>query len=160
MFDLDRLDYREFETLVGLLLRREGHQIVHGPGAPGTRGPDFETISPEGRPVVVEVKHIKFGGGVGRSVVRQFSGDIERYRQQNDGVQGLLVVSTALSTAAIEEITHEADIAVWDLQTLSLRLAQQQDLQSIFESAIDSKRLFDSRVESLVGGLVSRADEL
>jgi hypothetical protein len=160
MIDLEKLQHTEFETLVGLLLKREGHQIVHGPGAPGTRGPDFETVSPEGRPVVVEVKHFNFARGVGKSLVMQFVGDLERYRQQKQGVQGLLVVSSPLSAGAMEAIAQGSDIAVWDREVVSSHLAQHQDLESVFHSAIESKRSFESKVESLMEGISSRTDEL
>ena len=160
MIDLGKLRYNEFETLVGILLKREGHQIVHGPGAPGSRGPDYETVSPDGRPVVVEVKHFNFARGVGRSLVMQFVGDLERYRQQRQGVQGLLVVSSPLSAGAIEAIAQGSDLAVWDSEIVSSHLAQHKDLESIFQATIESKRLFDSKIESLMGAVASRADEL
>jgi hypothetical protein len=48
MFDLKQLHHTDFEALVGLLLKRDGYQIVRGPSPPGTRGPDFEAISPAG----------------------------------------------------------------------------------------------------------------
>jgi len=65
MIDFKKLTYDEFEVLVGLLLKRAGHQIAHGPGSPGTRGPDYQTVSPDGHSVIVEVKH--FTRGIGKS---------------------------------------------------------------------------------------------
>ena len=159
MIDFKKLQYDEFEALVGLLLKREGHQIVHGPGAPGTRGPDYETVSPDGRSVIVEVKH--FTRGIGKSHLIQFIGDLERYRQQNRATQGLLIVSGALSAGAKEVIPKGLDITVWDADVVAVHLAQQPDIQLIFKSAIESKRLFESKVDGLLqDGVAGRADAL
>lgn len=56
--DLKKLRYDEFERVVGVLLKRLGYRILSEPGRPGTRGPDFETLSPAGQQVIVEVKHL------------------------------------------------------------------------------------------------------
>lgn len=159
MIDFKKLKYDEFETLVGLLLKREGHRIVHGPGSPGTRGPEYETVSPDGYSVIVEVKH--FARGVGKSHLIQFVGDLERYRQQKSGARGLLVVSGLLSAEAKTAITEESDVTVWDEKVVAARIAQQPDIQSVFKSAIESKQLFESSVDSLLlGDSVRRADAL
>lgn len=75
MIDLQKLDYSEFEILVGLLLKREGFEILSGPGRPGTVGPDYVTVSPDLSPVVVEVKHFT-RSGVGKHLLLQFADDI------------------------------------------------------------------------------------
>jgi hypothetical protein len=159
MIDFKKLSYGEFEALVGLLLKREGYQIVHGPGSPGTRGPDYELVSPSGRSVIVEVKH--FAQGIGKSHLTQFVGDLERYRQQKSGVQGLLVVSGALSAEARATITRGSDVAVWDRDVVTAHVAQQPDIQSVFTSAIESKELFEARVGSLLqGATIDRGETL
>lgn len=161
MIDLQKLDYSEFEILVGLLLKREGYEILRGPGRPGTRGADYETVSPDGNPVVVEVKHFNFArAAVSKSLVMQFAGDIERYRQQKPNVKGLLVVSSPLSASAIEAIGHSIDIAIWDSDVVSSQLVKHKDIETIFQATIDSKGSFQSKVQSLMGNTTSRATEL
>src|ERR1022692_2830392 len=113
MIDLQMLDYREFEILVGVLLKKEGHEIVRRPGLPGTLGPDYETVSAQGVPYIVEVKHFK-RSVLGRSVLSQFAGDLDRYRQQKPAVRGLLVVSSCLDAGNISDAARVNNIEVWD----------------------------------------------
>lgn len=159
MIDLQRLDYSEFEILVGLLLKREGHEILSGPGRPGIAGPDYQTVSPEGMHVVVEVKHF-IRSGVGKSLVMQFAGDIHRYRQQKPNAKGLLVFSGSLSPAVIEAVAHVRDIAIWDGQVVSTLMAKHKDLERVFQATIDAKGSFQSRVQSFLGNTTSRGTEL
>ena len=160
MIDIQKLQYDEFEILVGLLLKREGHQIVYGPGVlNGGRGPDYETVSPDGHPVIVEVKHFT-RGGVGRSVVLQLAGDLERYRQQQTAAKGLLVVSSPLTEGAKEALSLVSNLIVWDRETVLSRLALHKDLETTLAATIDSRGAFQTKVASLLGGQTSRADEL
>lgn len=158
MIDFKKLHYSEFEILIALLLKRAGHQIVHGPGPPGTSGPDYETISPDGNPVIVEVKH--FTRGIGKSQVVQFIGDLQRYKQQKKGARGLLVISSVLSAEVIADVAKEPGLAVWDANEVTSRVVSYPDIQATFESAVQSKQQFELKVESLLGGLVSRSGEL
>lgn len=112
MIDLEKLDYSEFEILVGLLLR-EGYEVLSGPRRPGTAGPDYVAVSPD-LSEVVEVKHFRRqGSDIGKHKLRQFAGDIERYRLQNPAAKGLLVFSNDISLNALEIIRESQDIAVW-----------------------------------------------
>ena len=161
MIDLQKLDYKEFEILVGILLKREGYEILRGPGRAGTRGPDYETVSPDGHTVVVEVKHFNFSRGtIGKSLLMQFAGDIERYRQQKPNVKGLLVVSSPLSASAVEAVLHGGDIGIWDGDAVSLYLAKHKDIEPSFQAAIESKDSFQSRVQILMGSTINRVTEL
>jgi len=79
--NLESLDYKEFEALVGMLLTREGLHISRTPKA-GQTGPDFEVVRPDGQPAIVEVKHLRRTLGVPAALVDQFIGEVLRFREQ------------------------------------------------------------------------------
>lgn len=177
MIDLQELDYSEFEILVGLLLKREGYSILRGPNYPDTRGPDYETVSPDGRPIFVEVKHPNpkhnslgkfllrhlgedFRASVGKTIVMQFAGDIERYRQQKPNAEGLLIVPWSLSSSEIEAVAQCRNIGIWDSQVLSSKLAKHKDLETLFQATIDAKGSFLSKVQSFLGNTSSLTPKL
>lgn len=161
MIDLQQLDYSEFEILVGIILKRIGYEILRGPGRPGTRGPDFEVISPDGIPFVVEVKHFKLQDqGIGKSLLSQFAGDIDRYRQQKANIKGLLVLSSPLSQTERDYFTQFSEICVWDRVFVLSQLVKNKDLEAIFQSIINAKEGFYSKVQDLIGNTVSRSKEL
>lgn len=159
MINLEKLDYSEFEILIGLLLKREGYEILSGPGRPGTSGPDYVAISPELSPVVVEVKHFT-RGSISKHLLLQFAGDIQRYRQQQPDANGLLVFSGVLSPATLETLAHIQDITTWDGQVVSALVAKHKDLAKVFQATIDAKGTFKSKVQTLLGNRTSRASEL
>lgn len=158
MIDIQKLRPDEFEILVGLLLKREGHQIVRGPGPMGTLGPDYETVSPNGNPVLVDVKHMR--AGIGKSWLFRFAGDLERYRQQQASATGLLVASGTLSSGAKESLSQFKDVNVWDRESVLSRLGRHADLESIFQSAINSKVAFQASISGLLDVQTTRADDL
>ena len=88
MFDLGKLQWRDFELLVGSLLLREGYQITDR-GGPGARGVAFGGVSPVGERVFVGCWNFTFTTA-GSILVRQFLTDFERYRQQFPDARGIL----------------------------------------------------------------------
>lgn len=151
MIDFQMLDYREFEILVGVLLKKEGHEIVRRPGRPGTMGPDYETIAPKDVPYIVEVKHFKLPV-LGKSALSQFAGDLNRYRQQKPNVRGLLVVSSRLDAGSISEIARANDIEVWDGLVVSSMLTKYKDVLPMVEALKTSRAAFDAQTEALLSG--------
>nr|WP_233101754.1 restriction endonuclease [Variovorax sp. IB41] len=157
------LRHDEFEKLVGVLLKRTGHRILSEPSRPGSRGPDFETLSPDGRHVVVEVKHLNWARGIGKSAILQLAGDLERYRQQYAGAEALLVLSEPLTSEAAQALakaTENTGIAVWDGNAVLSQIASQPDLQRVIQSSISSKEHLESKFEELMRDAPGRADEL
>jgi hypothetical protein len=149
MIDLQKLDYTEFEILVGLLLIREGYEIISGPSRPGNRGPDYETVSPEKKSVLVEVKHFK-RAPIGRHQLFQFAGDIDRYRQQKPNARGLLVVSATLKDSELAEIRFQLpNVEVWHGSTLTSLLSKHNDIEPMFQTTISAREQFHTQVEYL-----------
>jgi hypothetical protein len=150
MIDFQKLDYKDFEILVGLVLKREGHSIIHGPPATGKTGLDYETRAPQGYPVLVDVKHFK-KSVVTRSGLAQFAHDIERYRQQKPDARGLLIFSSELKTITISEFTAEfPHIDVWDRRVVMSLIQKHSDLEPVFNALIGAKDSFQSQVEQLL----------
>jgi hypothetical protein len=150
MIDFKKLDYRDFEILIGLILQREGYSIIQGPPAPGRPGPDYETESPLGFPVWVEVKHFK-RSLMTRSELSQFAGDIERRRQQKSDARGLLVLSAILESLHATEITARMPhIEIWDGREVTRLLEKHRDLEPAFNTLIGVKDSFQSQVQKLL----------
>lgn len=161
MIDLEKLDYSEFEILVGLLLVREGYKLLSGPGRPGTAGPDYVAVSPDLSELVVEVKHFRHQGrNIGRYILRQFAGDIERYRLQHPAAKGLLIFSNDIPFNASETEAEGQDIIVWDGQFVAAVIGKHRDLERVFQEIIDAKGSFQSKVQSLLHKTTSRAGDL
>jgi len=158
MINFQDLDYKEFEILVGLILKKTGHQIIRSPDFSLARGPDYETISPNGDPTVVEVKH--FRRGVPRSLIRQFTGDLQRYRQQNDRFKGILVVSGEVPLETIIGLENITGIDIWDAGYIQVVLNSNADIVDTFESLKMSKASFSTQIASLMGKPLMRSDEL
>lgn len=157
MINLRELDSQEFEILVGLLLKSVGHIIVRGPENLFARGPDYETISPNGDPVVVEVKHFKHG--VSKSHISQFSGDLERYRKQKTDIKGLLVLSSKITQVILQDLEKSTGIEIWDATTIQSLLIEHPKISHIFKSLQISKKSFESQVTSLMGSPQSPSEE-
>lgn len=163
MTDLQKLRYDEFEKLVGVLLKKAGYQILSESSRPGSRGPDFLALSPAGRQVVVEVKHLNFAKGVGKSTILQLVGDLDRYRQQVPEAEALLVLSSDLTEAAFEALSAsmaEKGVSVWDGSRVQLEMAKQPDLDQVIKSALSAKKYLDSKFADLMRDVPSRADDL
>jgi hypothetical protein len=158
MMNIQDLEYQEFEILVGLILKRIGHQIIRSPQSNLARGPDFETISPDGYPVVVEVKHFK--RGVPKSLLRQFIGDLERYRKQNERFKGILVLSSEVSLGALIGLENLSGIDIWDVRYIQAMLTKHSEILPVFDSLQKSKASFATQVASLMGAPQKRSEEL
>ena len=151
MIDLKALNYNEFEMLIGLLLSREGHEILRGPSRAGMKGPDYETISPQKQSVLVEVKHF-IRSQIGRHQLVQFAGDVERYRQQKENARGLLVISGALGDAALEEMrTLLPNVEVWHEPDIASLLAKHQDVEPLFQSIISARKRVEIQASEFTG---------
>jgi hypothetical protein len=148
MLEFENLDYRDFESLVGALLKREGFQIIRGPGPTVSRGPDYEVISPENDHTLVEVKH--FRRPISTSQVLQFAGDLDRYRQQAPHAMGLLVTSAQLTPLAKERISKIQNLKVWDKEAVQERAAKHPDLEDLFQVHINDRKEFDKWLTKLV----------
>lgn len=160
MIDFLKLDYREFEILIGLLLKHEGYQIIREPGPPGVAGPDYEVISPNQVAVLVEVKHFK-RPAIGRKLIEQFAGDLERYRLQKPSARGLIVLSSPLELGeamkAADSLQH---IDVWDGLIVGELVKRHSDLESLFLATIEAKTQFKEHVQKAFAAQTSRATEL
>lgn len=156
--NLQELSGQEFEVLVGLLLKRTGHEIVQGPGPSMVRGPDYQAITPDGQELVVEVKH--FRRGLGKSQISQFIGDLDRYRMQNPSAKGLLVLSSEISQELKSSLRQQSHIDVWDGINVQMMLSQHPDISNIFQSLQASQQSFISQVAFLTGPPTNRASEL
>jgi len=151
LIDLRQLDYRQFELLVGLLLQREGYTIVSSSlthKRETLRGPDFETVAPDGGSVFVEVKHFS-RPVLGSSQIRQFIGDIDRYRALAPAT-GLLVVSTPLSASALEVVDRTQNLSVWDCDAIFRLLSKYPDVEQLFADAIHAKSPLDAAAVGLL----------
>lgn len=163
MTDLQKLRYDDFEKLVGVLLKRTGYRILSEPGRPGTRGPDFQALSPDGRQVVVEVKHLNLAKGIGKSTILQLAGDLDRYRQQFPQAEALLVLSSPLSADALEAVSASTvgrGISVWDGNMVLSQMVKQPDLAQLVRSTLSAKEHLESKFGELMRESSSRADEL
>lgn len=151
MLDFQKLSYDEFEKIVGILLQYEGHRIIRGPGVYGrVSGPDYETIDPDGKSIIVEVKHYSNARMPGKSDILQFAGDIDRYRQQNPDARGLLIISSASPIQSpISEILDSRAINVWGAVEIQTRLAKHPEIASTIQDIIDGKVSAESRLQAL-----------
>lgn len=151
MLDFQKLSYDEFEKIVGILLRYEGHRIIRGPGVYGrVSGPDYETTDPDGKSVIVEVKHYSNARMPGKSDIQQFAGDIDRYRQQNPDARGLLIISGASPIQSpISEILDSRAITVWNAGEVRARLAKHPEITSTIQDIISGKVSVESRLQAL-----------
>ena len=147
--------------MVGLLLLREGYEVVSGPRRPGTAGPDYVAVSPDLSEVVVQAKHIRRqGSDIGKHILRQFADDIERYRQQRPTAKGLLVFSNDISPKVLDTIRDSQDISVWDRQFVAAVMDKHKDLERVFQETIDAKGSFQAKVQRLLHQTTSRASDL
>lgn len=152
MIDLQKLDWKEFESLVGLLLSREGHEIVQGPPQPGARGPDYETISPAGTAVLVETRHLKQSSFTGQ-LLNQFAEDIQRYRQQKPDASGLLVISASINAGRWSEFSgRHPNIELWHGGTIEKLLTKHGDVAVLFEAPIAARVKIHDLFQTSRGG--------
>lgn len=149
MQELELLSAQEFEKVIGLLLQYESHQIIRESGGPGIHhGPDYETVDPDGRTWLVEVKHFRKSTTLGRSNVEQFAGDVERYRLQLPDAKGLLVTSNTLSASAISAIAQSTAIEVWDSRQVLQRLAKHPAIEAAIRQIIEANVSIDSILQA------------
>ena len=158
--DLHALDYAEFELLIGLLLRREGYEILKTPAPPGhVAGADYEVVDPSGAFQFVEVKH--FERPVPLSQIDRFLGDIDRLRASKPDARGLLVLSGMLATKTQEALGQRAHISVWDGKVVERLLAKHPDVLASANQAASARTAFFALQATLVsGGAESKAAEL
>jgi len=149
MQQLERLSSQEFEKVVGLLLQYEHHKIIREPAGRGIHhGPDFETVDPDGRTWLVEVKHFRKSAMLGRSNVEQFIGDIQRYQLQSQDAKGLLVTSNTLSASALSALAQSTSIEVWDGRQILQLLAKHPMIDVAVRRIIDANVAIDSILQA------------
>jgi len=156
--DLHKLDYREFEHLAGLLLEREHHQLIREPSQ-GSRGPDYETLSPEGNSILVEVKLLRNWNHARHDLAR-LSEDVERYRKQKPNARGLLILAASLNEEQKATLKSNYDnVDIWDGAFLLSLLAKHKDLQALFSSTIAASAAYDDQIQKLWNRKSSKAAE-
>jgi hypothetical protein len=131
--DLNTLDYKEFELVVGALLVRSGYHIT-AQAKRGQRGPDFEVAAPSGERIIVEVKH--FRQPIPSAMVAQLAGDIARYRLQSPDTKGLIVISGTLSAAAAHRIAVHPELEVWTGDEVVRRLSAHPDILAATRASV------------------------
>jgi hypothetical protein len=134
MINLKNLTWQDFELLVEMLLGREGYRIVNR-AKMGTRGPDFEAVSPTGIRTLVECKHFT-RTEIGPSLLRQFVDDIDHYRQQSADARGILIFSGNVSAAGLHAIAAHPKLDAWFGSDVLARLALYPDIVKAFQHAI------------------------
>ena len=119
--DLKKINWEAFETLVARLLSASGNVIIEQ-SRPGMSGPDLVLRSPAGNNILVEVKHFTRHDTLPNSLVRKIIHDLERYSELDNVDHLLLVTSSELSKAALEEVSKFRNIKVlgpsWILESL------------------------------------------
>ena len=149
MQELERLSAREFEKVIGLLLQHERHEIIREPAGRGVHhGPDYETVGPDGRTWLVEVKHFRKSATIGRSNVEQFVGDVERYQLQSPVAKGLLVTSNTLSASALSALAQSTAIEVWDGKQVLQLLAKHPMIDVVISGIIEANASIDSMLHA------------
>jgi hypothetical protein len=129
--DFQQFSPQEFEILVGLLLQAEGFRVTSLTSGKSrdmqtSGGPDFVASSPNGKTVLVDVKHIR--RGIPRALIRQFAEDIERYRNRNPDAEGLLVTSSEFTPEGIELIQKYPGLSVWSANILHTLLKKHPEV--------------------------------
>jgi hypothetical protein len=149
MQELERLSPQEFEKVVGLILQYEHHRIIREPVGRGVHhGPDYETVDPDGRNWLVEVKHFRKSAMLGRSNVEQFIGDVERYQLQSPDAKGLLVTSNTLSASALSAIAQSTAIEVWNGRQILQLLAKHPMIDAAISGIIEANVSIDSILQA------------
>jgi Restriction endonuclease len=138
MINFKELSPRDFESLIGLLLTRDGFEIIRGPGRGDIRGPDYEVRRLGESPVfLVEVKHFRLP--LGRTQVIQFADDLERYRKQRPDARGLLVASGQFSAAARDAAANNPHLELWDGAEVQARYAKYSDFPEDFQQYVQAR---------------------
>ncbi|WAM19505.1 restriction endonuclease [Rhodococcus sp. JS3073] len=114
--NLQQLDPQGLEVLVGILLNELGYKILEWDDRARGRGDrfaDFEAVSPEGIRTFVEVKAMRRQSRVPTTYFRRFTGDISRFRQQDEKIKAIFATNSDLPDPN-KEILSSANVDLWD----------------------------------------------
>jgi hypothetical protein len=158
--DLRSLDYSEFELLIGLLLKREGYEILKTPAPPGhVAGADYEVIDPSGSFRYVEIKHISRPATMMH--IDRFIADVDRWREADRKAGGLFVVSSSLTHQVTEKLAQKPHIIVWDGSIVAALLKKHPDIEVTARKAATARMDFMVLQSTLTTGLAeSKSAEL
>ena len=158
--DLRSLDYSEFELLIGLLLKREGYEILKTPSPPGhVAGADYEVIDSAGSLHYVEIKHISRPAVMAH--IDRFISDVDRWRESDRKARGIFVVSSSLPPRVAERFAQKPHIVVWDESEVLALLGKHPDIAAIAKKAAAARTDFMGLQSTLITGLAeSKSAEL
>lgn len=157
--DFSELDYEDFELLVGVLLHREGFQILTTPSNVSDVGYDFEVSLADSAPIYVEVKNYR-RSQIPSSVLYRFIDDIKRLRDIHPTGSGLLVTSSTLTAKSLETLKQFPLIQVWDGEYIGSLLVKHPDVLPPIQQSVTSRSKFLEQMRILQNSQRSRGSEL